>query len=242
MDEKVEKTIFEKLVEIRDYTANLSLEESERKIHRTWALKSYGAIAKIYGSNSKIGQEFRNLAKLNPDDTTGVEVTGGYIIQVDRADDDDTGVWRSSYPTNKPTNQRMQFKCYYPQAEVLAPQQEIYIQNFMYNFETALYGANFKDPDEGYQKYINVGTFVDFFLLIELSNEIDGYSLSKFMHKDKDTDGGKLSMGPIWDFNIGLGNHFREFLIRTDGWRYARYGSKAAPVIWFYRLLEDDFF
>ena len=121
-------------------------------------------------------------------------------------------------------------------------QQEIYIQNFIYNFETALYGANFKDPDEGYQKYINVGTFVDFFLLNELSNESDAYRLSTFMYKDKDTDGGKLSMGPVWDFNIALGNHSDDIWTGTDGWRYKRYGTTHKAVIWFYRLLEDDFF
>jgi len=183
-----------------------------------------------------------NIANLNPDDTTGVEVSGGYIIQVDRADDDDPGVWRSSYPTNKAERNRMQFISYYPKAKDLIPQQQLYIQNFIFNFETALYGANFKDPDEGYQKYINVGTFVDFFLLNEFSNESDAYRLSTFMHKDKDTAGGKLSMGPIWDFNIGLGNHSDERWIGTDGWRYGRYGSTHKAVIWFYRLLEDDFF
>ena len=34
----------------------------------------------------------------------------------------------------------------------------------------------------------------------------DAYRISTFLHKQKDSDGGKLVMGPIWDFNLGFGN------------------------------------
>ena len=66
---------------------------------------------------------------------------------------------------------------------------------------------NFKDPVNGYAKYIDVDSFVDYFIANELSVAIrTAYRISTFMYKRKDSDGGKLFMGPIWDFNLGFGN------------------------------------
>ena len=62
---------------------------------------------------------------------------------------------------------------------------------------------NFQDPFNGYRRYIDIDSFVDFFILNELSNNVDAYRLSTFIHKDIS---GKLKMGPIWDFNLAFGN------------------------------------
>jgi hypothetical protein len=40
----------------------------------------------------------------------------------------------------------------------------------------------------------------------ELTKNIDAYRLSTYMYKDKDSDGGKLKMGPVWDFNLAFAN------------------------------------
>ena len=37
----------------------------------------------------------------------------------------------------------------------------------------------------------------------ELSNNVDGFRLSTYLHKDRDE---KLMIGPIWDFNLSFGN------------------------------------
>lgn len=59
------------------------------------------------------------------------------------------------------------------------------------------------DPDTGYQQYVDINSFVDEILIQEFSNDVDSHHASMFLHKDKDS---KLKMGPIWDFNISLGN------------------------------------
>ena len=79
-----------------------------------------------------------------------------------------------------------------------------YVTSFMTDFETALYGDNFKDPDIGYAKYIDVNSFIDWYLINEISKNQDAKSFSSiYMNM---IPGEKLKMGPIWDFDLGFGN------------------------------------
>ncbi|MBS1508186.1 MAG: CotH kinase family protein [Bacteroidetes bacterium] len=149
-----------------------------------------------------------NIAKLTTTDISGDDVTGGYIIKIDKT----TGSggsdgWASAFPPlNRSNNQYIYFLYDYPQDVDIVSQQKSYIQQYVNNFEVALSSSNFKDPINGYAKYIDVGSFVDFMLMMEVTKNADGYRLSTFLYKDKDSKGGKLSMGPIWDFNEGFGN------------------------------------
>jgi hypothetical protein len=100
----------------------------------------------------------------------------------------------------------------------------------MSEFENALAGDNFADPLAGYAKYIDVNSFVDYFILQEVSKNVDGYRLSTFFYKQRDSDGGKLFMGPIWDFNLGFGNA-----------NYCTSGSPEGFVLDFNKLCPDDY-
>ena len=72
----------------------------------------------------------------------------------------------------------------------------------MDSFETALAGPNFTDTSVGYAKYCGTNSFIDYFILNEISANIDGYRLSTYLYKDKFSNGGKLKIGPPWDFDI----------------------------------------
>ena len=39
-----------------------------------------------------------------------------------------------------------------------------------------------------------------------MSKNVDGYRISTFFHKDRDSIDGRLKMGPVWDYNLGFGN------------------------------------
>jgi hypothetical protein len=56
-----------------------------------------------------------------------------------------------------------------------------------------------------YQAYADENSFIDFMLMQELGHTVDGYRSSCFMYKDKDSKGGKLTIGPLWDFNLSFG-------------------------------------
>ena len=76
--------------------------------------------------------------------------------------------------------------------------------------------------------------------LNEISRNVDGYRISTFMNKDK---GGKLNMGPIWDFNIAFGNANYCGGELTSGWAFNF--NEVCPQdgmhvpFWWKRLLED---
>ena len=76
--------------------------------------------------------------------------------------------------------------------ELRSVDQKVYIQNYIQGFENALASENFESEQDGYRKFINVESFIDFFLLNEISRNVDGYRISTFMNKDK---GGKLTWG-----------------------------------------------
>ena len=120
----------------------------------------------------------------------------------------------------------------------MLPQQLDYIEHFVDSFEYALAGPNFSDTLIGYSKYIDVNSFIDFYIVNELSKDIDAYRLSSYLYKDRNDNGGKLTMGPLWDFNLAFGNaDYCSGGIPT-GWE-VNSGCGANNPFWFERLLDD---
>ena len=94
-----------------------------------------------------------------------------------------------------------------------------FIKGFMNDFETALYGNNFKDPENGYRKFIDVRSFAKWFLVQELIGNLDTnmyYVLKSRLDK--------LVIGPLWDAEWSLGvesssslpSSFLCFFLRTS--------------------------
>jgi hypothetical protein len=88
-----------------------------------------------------------------------------------------------------------------------------------------------------YSEYIDEDSFIDWFIINELFQNVDsGYS-SVYFYKDK---GGLLKMGPIWDFDLSSGNpgHLSDDLRKPEGW----YTSLPYKNIWFTYLMNYDSF
>ncbi len=187
-----------------------------------------------------------DVARLQEDELSGDDLTGGYIIKIDRDTEGNEDGWASTYapPYRQEDNQRIYFRYEYPDTDEIAPEQKTYIQQYIRDFEDALAGENFTDPTLGYTPYINVNSFVDYFIVNEVSKNLNAYRLSTFLHKQKDSDGGKLVMGPVWDYNFSFGS--AEFCIQNGGpeefaLSFSRLCSTdfwLAPF-WWERLLED---
>lgn len=188
-----------------------------------------------------------NIATLNPGDISGDELTGGYIVKVDKIDDDfiyGQDGWLSTPDPPYPNAMEITFQYNYPDAEDLAPQQSEYIKEYITMAENTLTGSDFADPDDGYNHYFNTGSFVDQMILNEVSKEVDRYRYSTFFYKEKDSDGGKLFAGPAWDFNLGYSNvdYWPPGVLYT-GWLY----SMVEPVpwgimFWWKKLMQDPYF
>lgn len=188
----------------------------------------------------KIDKNRVDIATLKPDDTLGDQLTGGYIISIDR---DQEGSWNSPI-MGRTGSVDIPFSYVDPKYDELVPVQRDYIRKHITEFEYVLKGENFKDPQTGYRSYIDVESFVDFFILTELSRDLDGYRVSVYFHKDKDSKGGKITMGPFWDFNICFGNADFMQAWSTTGWAEEGIGAGDWYEIpfWWDRFREDPYF
>ncbi len=161
----------------------------------------------VFLEKIKRGKNRVNIDKLEEDETTGDDVTGGYILKIDKTTGGDEGGFVSDYPPlERSGDQATYFQWEYPKGENIVEEQQTYIKNYVKAFEDALASENYADPENGWTKYADMNSFVDYFIINELTKNPDAYRLSTFMYKKKDSDGGKLFMGPIWDFNLGFGN------------------------------------
>ena len=181
------------------------------------------------------------ITKIGPEDNQEPEITGGYIFKRDRMSPGERGLR---------TSRGSLLACVRPQEEDITPRQRTWLENHLSEFETALFGENFTDPKEGYAKYIDPDSFIDAHLITELLKEIDGYRLSTFFYKDR---GGKINSGPLWDFNISMGNvdyypdpfhtsfsHFKPW--EPQGWYYELLSQNIYLYGWYTRLFRDTQF
>lgn len=192
----------------------------------------------------KRGKGRVNIAKLEPGEITGIDLTGGYILKLDKLTGDDNGGWFSSYPPYTGNQPHLFLQYHYPKPSEIVPEQKKYIQDFILQFEKTLYGSGYSDPLNGYVKYINTGSFVDYMLLTEICKNVDGYRLSTYLYKDSDSKDGRLAMGPAWDYNLAFGNSNYDKGQYTYGWQIDWPNDVYNNNIpfWWRRLLMDKNF
>ena len=166
-----------------------------------------------------------DIAKLKPDEISGDDLTGGYILRVDKEPWNDG--FDSQFPPYEGSTDAVRYQYYYPKAREIVPEQEAYIKGFIYGFENLMNSGDFSNPVSGYARYLNVASFIDYVILNELSRNVDGYRLSAFLYKEKESNGGKLYAGPVWDYNFSYGNvgYYDSWLI--EGWQLRYFSDNA---------------
>lgn len=126
-----------------------------------------------------------------------------------------------------------------PEFDEITNPQKTYIQDYVSQFEQSLLQSRSTGGNE-YEAFMEVNSFVDYFLLNELAGNIDAYRISTFLQKDR---GGKLAMGPIWDMNIGYNRQDR---VPIDDWvvNYNDYVGQDPWMVpfWWDVLLDNDAF
>jgi len=125
-----------------------------------------------------------DVSRLKDTDIEGDELTGGYILKVDGGRDPG---FRSLY--RDPFVNTITWSYYYPSIDDIQPEQDQYIQEEIARFEASFLGENIADPVTGYPNFIDVDSAVDFMILNEITRNVDGYRLSTFVHKEKDSEG-----------------------------------------------------
>jgi hypothetical protein len=196
----------------------------------------YQILEKVKRDNDRV-----DIAKLKWTDTAGDELTGGYIIRLDKYYGSDEG-WYSNYFSNITHDSANYFLYHYPKPDSMQVVQKNYIANYFRAFEDALASPTFTDPVNGYRKFIDVPSFVDNFIMNELSRNTDGYRSSTYFYKERDSKGGKLYSGPMWDFNIAFDNCYFNGGNNPSGWQYQVFATGLYVPFWWWQFMADDYF
>ena len=140
-----------------------------------------------------------DIEEMGPDD-----ITGGYAIEIDAY----------AYP-NEPkkftsSTYNIPVTIKYPDEDDITLAQENYIAAHFSKLTSAVSSANFKHPENGFRKYLEMESFLRHFLTGEFSGNTDTY-WSVRMAKRKDDD--KFFVSPVWDVDLGFDNDHRTYPI-----------------------------
>ncbi|HEY3371362.1 MAG TPA: CotH kinase family protein [Prolixibacteraceae bacterium] len=175
-----------------------------------------------------------DIAKLLTTDISGENLTGGYIIKIDKTTGGGGDGWYSDYINN--TNNTF-YQYDYPKSSEIVPEQKTYVQTYVRNMEKALYLEKFSGLGS-YHEFLNDSSFIDFMIINELAKNIDGYRLSSYLYKGKNK---LMNCGPIWDFNLTYGNCNYYNGWTSTGFEYQTNfaGDSWQNPFWWNKLMRD---
>lgn len=168
----------------------------------------YVLIEKIKRDKNRV-----DIATLRPEDITGDQLTGGYIVKVDRRAGEENDGWDS--PHQFSSKGKVEWLFHDPGPDELTVEQKEYIKYFIIDFEDKMNTRNWKNY---FDEYFNIYAYIDYYLLNEFSKNVDTWTFSTFFYKDRDSKRGKLTIGPIWDYNLAFGNVNYFVGMETEGW------------------------
>ena len=176
----------------------------------------------------------------------GDGLTGGYIVEVDR--NDDYSFLSNYHPVDgrgreyELNNIYIQYK--FPDYEDLTDAQKNYIKSAVDKMEQSLASEDYRNPETGYARYIDVMSFADYQLAKEFGHDVDGYRLSCKMYKRRDSEDSRFKL-TLWDMNLAYGNSDYYDGWRTDTWVYESnellyyFNDPQFVPFWWYRLNAD---
>jgi hypothetical protein len=174
-----------------------------------------------------VGENKVNIAEQEEGVTTLPEISGGYLAEVDG--------FAYTEVVNFTTSRNMAISVHYPDDDEINDAQKNYIHYHFNMFEDSLFSANFSDPLNGYQKYFDLGSYVNWYLANEIIGNPDIF-WSTYMYKDFNND--KLYTGPVWDLDIAANNDERI----GDAVNKLMLDAAHEPKLWINRLMEDKNF
>ncbi len=198
----------------------------------------------------RVAKDRVNIPEMKVTDTDAEKITGGYLMEIDfRMDKDyckgDASTWESFCMNGVNMDREATFCvdskhgmnpfCMASPETLLDPAwsaQRDYIEKYFIDTEAALFGDSFADPVIGYAAYLDVDSVINYYLINELFKNVDGTVSSAFVYKKRN---GKLFFGPIWDFDLSMGNAGYNDVDKTYGWHIR-------PSPWFNRLFQDPAF
>lgn len=113
-----------------------------------------------------------------------------------------------------------------------------FIKDYVTRADAVLYSQAWLNEDDGYKSLIDMQSFVEWYLVMEITKNCDAaFYTSSYMNLARN---GKLKMGPLWDFDVSLGGFptelwGNEYLNQPEGFHIKN-------ASWIARMFEDPEF
>jgi hypothetical protein len=178
----------------------------------------------------KVSKDRADLDLVTPADNSGERLTGDYFLELDFHYDE----------PYKFKTKKKELPILFKDPEAPTTAQFNYVQDFFNEAENVLYSSNFLDTENGYRKYIDMDSFLKYYLVHELAKNVDGNfrgSCHLALRRN-----GKIEVPLVWDFDIAFGNANHIVWEQgassagPDGW----YIKTCSP--WFDRFFDDPQF
>ncbi len=176
------------------------------------------------GEKLEISKERVNIEKDSTDADTG------FLIEVGGSEKGEV-LGKDFFHTKRELANFISYK--EPDPDTITDEQRAFIKDYMDKAEDAIVSG------KGYEEYIDVKSFCDWIIIHELTYNADcSFRRSCYINKDK---GGKLKMGPVWDFDLAFGNCDADNQYYND-WVTVGYNGGYVSTNWCNYLMENEAF
>ena len=136
------------------------------------------------------------LTEMLPEDIEGEALTGGYFIEIDAYANQEKSWFTSAggIPVTIKT----------PDEDEIVREQSLYIEDHFNKLESALFSSDFTDEELGYRRYLDLESFLKYFIICELDGNLDSF-WSTYMKKERGDE--RFHVGPVWDVDLGFQNY-----------------------------------
>ncbi len=151
----------------------------------------------VLSEQVRIGKSRIEIDELKEEDIAEPEVSGGYLVCLN-PDYDEAA--ENIFITNRMVrfgNEEPQFS----EGENGVPEQKAYITSYLQETEDVIFAD---DEDKRPADYMDMRSAADYWWIQEFSGNHDAFITgSTYLYKER---GGKLYWGPLWDFDLSLGD------------------------------------
>ena len=144
------------------------------------------------------------VTEMEETDISGDELTGGYLIEVDAYASSEISWFQSS--RGIPVTIKS------PDDDKITSEQTNYIKSYFNKLENAAYSVKYDSPTTGYRTLLDINSFLQHFIVGEVSGNTDTY-WSTYMYKKRNDP--KFYVGPVWDFDLAFENDNRTYPINN---------------------------
>ena len=180
----------------------------------------------------KVAKNRVNIKEMKSMDIDEESITGGYLLECGIEMDEGEGhqFWTNYFPDTYPYNRHGKSgNNYHLPVMIKSPEEDITPEQFNW-FKNYINGVQSSIVNHGnsWLNDVDIDSFICWMFVQEVVGNYEPlHPKSAFMHKDR---GGKLMMGPLWDFDYGT---FKQDYAMTPVYHYS---------IWYPYMLKDAVF